>query len=225
MKVLLKLDKRVVEEGLHDWTFDEAELRRIKNRIDKYKDVILAIYVVDEPYKIKKNYTEEYLRDLVQGVKEIFPAYPMYVNFLNPSEVERARGYFPDIPDNIDLISTDIYKSTHGDSSEDAKKWYKESIGRGLSIIKEKAGSRPVLFASKGSGPVNDPEKWPATYQMEWDYELFQEYDLIGLAWYFYEYFYEDRQGGSYGSSHYPEIIEKQREIGQRILSQTRGGK
>jgi len=207
MKLLLKLDKTIVEEK-----FDEAELKRLKNRLDEYKDVILAIYPIDEPYKPKKEYNEDQLRELVQKVKNIFPDYSIYVNFLNPNFVKSQRGYYPDIPDNIDFISIDIYLSY----PENEKERYKEMIGKSLSLIKEKAGSRPVFFASKGFGPVDEPTKKPTTYQMEWDYELFLEYDLIGLGWYFYE---DTSPGGqSYGSSHYPEIIEKQKEIGKRLL-------
>jgi hypothetical protein len=209
MGVLLKLDKRIVEES-----FNEAELRRLKTRLDPYKDVVIALCIIDEPYKPKKAYTEEQLRDLVHSVKAIFPDYVMYVNFLAPYYVEQATGApFPGVPDNIDLISTDIYIHL-GQTSGDEE--YKMRVGRNLDIILDRAQGRPVFYAAPAYGLVEDETSWPSPHQAQLDYELFIEYGLMGLGW----FFYDDMNGESaYGASHFPDVVEKHIEIGGYIFN------
>jgi hypothetical protein len=210
LKLVLKLDRRIVEES-----FDPIELGKLKNRLDQYRDVVKAIYPVDEPYRPNrwKRYTEGELEELIERVKEVFPDYRIYVNFLDPISVAAGLGDYPDIPENIDIVSIDVFLRHH----EDVESEYKGRIGRSLSLIREKAGSRPLSLASRGFALANEAKATPLTIsQMEWSYELYREYKLIGLAWYFYDDTHPN--GNAYGSSHYPEIIEVQREIGQRIL-------
>ena len=209
ISVLLKLDRRIVEDS-----FDAAELKKLKSRLDNYKDVVYAICVIDEPYKPKKAYTEEQLRELVDKVKSIFPEYPLHVNFLAPYYVEEVTGEpFPNIPDNIDVISTDIYihlEQTSGDEE------YKMRVGRNLAIIMDRAHGRPVHYAAPAYGLVDDETTWPSVHQAQLDYELYVEYELDGLGWYFYG---EERLGGDvWGASHWSEIIDKHKKIGQLIL-------
>jgi len=208
LKLFLKLDKTVVEES-----FDEDQLLFLKDKIDRYQDVIYALCPVDEPYKESKGYSYAYVEEIVQKTKDIFPNYLIHVNFLNPKFIASQNGdVHPGIPENIDIISTDIYFSY----PEEQESFYLDMIGQSLEILREEAGERPVFFVSKGSGPVDDSTKFPTDYQAEWDYQLFQEYDLSGLMWYFYN---ETAPGGAnYGSCHFPEVVSKQIEIGQSIL-------
>jgi hypothetical protein len=209
LKMILKLDNEIVETK-----FDEGELRKLKERLDPFMDVVEAIFPVDEPYKPKKQYTESQLSDIVGDIKEIFPEYRIYVNFLHPSYVKSTlEDTYPEIPSNIDIISFDIYLSYGSD--QEGK--YKETIQENINILREKAGSRPIFFASKGSGTANDPEKWPTEYQAQWDFDLVQENRLMGLGWY---YFDNTAPGGkSFGSSHFPGLIQVHKEIGANILT------
>jgi hypothetical protein len=214
MGILLKLDKRVVEE-----TFDEAELRALKARIDPYKDVILALCVIDEPYKPSRQppLTEQELATLVDEVKAIFPEYTMYVNFLQPAAIRHYHGgVHPGVPENIDLISFDTYYKPL--ESEEA--WYKDLIGKDITVIKEETGDRPVVFVSLAFRadyePPPGPDSEPPAYQAQWDYELYVEHDLAGLAWFFYDATVPE--GTWYGAAYFPELIAKHKEIGQRVL-------
>lgn len=214
MGIVLKLDKRIVEN-----TFNEAELRALKARIDPYKDVILALCVIDEPYKPSRQppLTEQELDTLVDKVEAIFPEYTMHVNFLQPAAIRHHNGgVYPGIPENIDLISFDTYYKPL--ESEEA--WYKDLIGKDIAIIKEEAGDRPAFFFSLAFRadyePPPGPDSEPPAYQAQWDYELFVEHSLAGLAWFFYD---ETTPNGIwYGAAYFPELIVKHREIGQKIL-------
>jgi hypothetical protein len=210
LKLVLKLDTEVVEEN-----FDEAELQRLKSRLDQYRDVVEAIFPIDEPYKPgrEKKYTETELEALIQRVESVFPEYKIYVNFLHPIYVEDELGYYPGIPENIDIVSIDIFLSY----TEDMEAAYKDRIGRNFALIRERAGSRPVFFVGRGWNAADEPETRPTIHQTEWDYELFQEYELMGLGWYFYDDVHPS--GTRYGSLHYPDIVEVHREIGRQILS------
>jgi hypothetical protein len=203
---LLKLDRHVVEDQ-----FDEAELRTLKARLDPYRDVILALCVIDEPYRPSRHppLTEQALDALVAQVEAIFPEYPMYVNFLAPYYIEQVTGEpFPGIPDNIDLISTDIYIHW-GKTSGDAE--YLMRVSRNLSIILDRAQGRPVFYAAPAYGMIDDEATWPSPHQAYLDYALYREHELEGLGWYFYE---ELSPGGNaWGASHWPDLLEAHREI------------
>jgi hypothetical protein len=210
--VILKLDSHVIEDN-----FDEAALRDLKARIDPYKDVIWALYVIDEPYRPNREppYTEQELENLVARVKAIFPDYLMYVNFSAPYFVEEFTGEpHPQVPDNIDLISTDIYINL-GDLSDEE---YKMRVGRNLSIMLDRAHGRPVIYVAPAFGLIDDESTWPTTHQAQLDYELYEEYGLAGLAWYYYEDISADQT--EWGASHWPELLDKHREIGDAILGQ-----
>jgi hypothetical protein len=214
LKLILKLDKEIVERN-----FNQAELEKIKGRLNRYKDVVEGIFVVDEPYKPNrwKTYSEDELEALIQRIKGVFPSETIYVNFLHPTDINAQLGYYPDIPQNIDIVSIDIYLR----SDVDGEVEYKEHIRKNLSLITEKAGVRPVFYATRGFNLVDT--KNPLTIsQIEWDFELFQEFDLLGLGWYFYDDLNPNQN--AYGSSHYPEIIKKQKEIGLSILGGTEAG-
>jgi hypothetical protein len=209
LRLVLKLDRDIVEVN-----FDRAALERLKDRLDQYKDVVEAIYPLDEPYKANrwKTYTEQELEELIRQVKEVFADYTIYVNFYHPSSVAAQLGEYPNVPKNIDIVSVDIYLRHYEDREDD----YKQVIGRSLSLIKEKIGSRPLFFASRAF-KLASAEGSPLTVSMaEWDYDLFREHELMGLGWYFYDD--TGPSGRSYGASHYPEIIEIHKEIGRNIL-------
>jgi hypothetical protein len=214
LKLILKLDRRIVEVD-----FDESELVKLRERLDQYPDVVEAIFPVDEPYRAErwKRYSAVELEELVARIKDIFPDYKINVNFLNPTSVAAQLGSYPNVPENIDIVSLDIYLRYHENGEDE----YRDRIGQSLSLIKEKAGSRPVYFVSRGFRLVDGGSPLTAS-QVEWDYDLFREYGLMGLVWYFYDD--ADPSGGSFGSSHYPELVEKHKEIGQRILLGTEPG-
>lgn len=223
VKVLLKLDRSLVEDSfLGSGSINKAELEKYKVLMDSYKDVVDAIYVIDEPYKESKNYSEQQLHDLVEQVKNVFPEYKMYVNFLSPFAVNAQRGgsypnniVYPNIPKNIDLLSFDTYYKPA--STEETV--YKNKIAKDIAILRQKSSGQPIIFAtlafradSNGDGT---PDSKPELYQADWDYEIFKEQNLAGLGW----YFYEEKQGTNFGSSYWPELIVKHKEIGQKILS------
>jgi hypothetical protein len=243
IQLILKVDNPIVED-----TFDEAALRQLKNHLDPYKDVIYTILVIDEPYKPSKLYTYEFLRDRISQVKDIFEGYPVMINFLNPSYVKeyyekQLHKPYPDIPDNIDIISFDTYYYP-ADNTAASKQYYEEvAIGEDIAILREKAPGKPILFVSTAfscfpddvADPIaycqehcswltkNCPANYPATHpnalsiaQAQWDYEIVIEQGIDGLAWYYYD---ETRPGGkSSGASVYPLLIEKHKEIGNNLL-------
>jgi hypothetical protein len=209
LKLILKLDKEIVEVD-----YNEAALEQLRERLDRYEDVVEAIFPVDEPYKPKrwKTYTEDELEELIDTIKGIFPDYKIYVNFLEPAGVAAQLGEYPNIPQNIDIVSTDIYLRP----DENSESEYKARVGKSLSLLKERAGTRPVFFATRSFSMAGEQGTPLVPQQVEWDYELLEEYRLIGLGWYFYDD--TDRGGSAHGAAHYPEIIANQKEIGQRIL-------
>lgn len=222
VKVLLKLDRSLVEDSfLSNGSVNKTELTKYKALMDSYKDVIDAIYVIDEPYKESKNYSEQQLHDLVEQVKRVFPEYKIYVNFLSPVAVNTQRGgsypnniVYPHIPENIDLLSFDTYyKPT---STEEMV--YKKKIAKDIAILRQKSDGQPIIFASLAfrSDDNKDgiPDSKPELYQADWDYEIFKEQNLGGLGW----YFYDETNANKFGSSYWPDLIAKHKEIGQKIF-------
>jgi len=209
---LLKLDSQVTENQ-----FDEAALRALKARIDPYRDVILGLSVIDEPYRPNRTppLTEQELEALVGQVKAIFPDYIMHVNFLAPYYVEWVtKKPFPIVPDNIDLISTDVYihwGETAGDED------YLMRVGRNLAIILDRAHGRPVFYVADAYGMVNEPATWPSPHEAQLDHQLYLEQGLEGLAWYLYD---EGSAGGdAWGAAHWPDLLTAHREIGASMLA------
>lgn len=222
VKVLLKLDRSLVEDSfLSSGSINKTELIKYKALMDSYKDVIDAIYVIDEPYKDSKNYSEQQLYDLVEQVRNVFPEYKMYVNFLSPAAVNVQRGgsypdniVYPHVPGNIDLLSFDTYyKPT---STEETV--YKNKIAKDVAILRQKSNGQPIIFASLAFRSDNNkdgiPDSRPELYQADWDYEIFKEQNLGGLGW----YFYDEINTNNFGSSYWPDLIVKHKEIGQKIF-------
>lgn len=211
MNAIVQLSPDVVETK-----FDAEDLTALKRLLDKYRGIIRAIYAIDEPYKISKGYSEEKLKVLIDRVRGIFVGYPIFVNFLAPYYVQgtlRGKPY-PGYPDNIDMISVDIYLWY----PEDKKAEYMMRMKRNLDMVVERAKGRPIFLATRSCHYKGEPEKWPAPYLAQWDYELFSQYRFWGLGWYFYE---EENflNGKMWGSTHYPKLIEKQRHIGRMIMA------
>jgi acetyl esterase/lipase len=237
IKLILKLDRYLVEPipldeccshygipadecTVNICGFNEGELSELHSIVDPYRDVIEAIYVVNEPYKAANNYTEEFLSELVQQVKDIFPGYPIYINFLGPYYRSlEVPGEYPNIPENIDLIAFDAYFVP----LPDQEAWYKQMIGNDIAIIKDRANGRPVIFSSIAFRIDHElpegPDSRPELYQAQWDYELYLQHDLAGLRWFFYDY--KTPIGTWYGASYWPDLIAKHAEIGRKILGPT----
>lgn len=215
MNAIVQLSPDVVETR-----FDVEDLTALKRLLDKYRGIIRAIYAVDEPYKISKGYSGEKLKALIDRVRGVFVGYPILVNFLAPYYVrETLRGKpYPGYPDNIDIISVDIYLWY----PEEKKDEYMMRMGRNLDMVVERAKGRPIFLATRSCHYKSEPEKRPAPYLAQWDYELFSKYKFWGLGWYFYEA--ENFPNGKmWGSSHYPELMEKQRQIGRMVMGSARG--
>lgn len=233
IKLIFKLDKYLVEDTIpleeclehyelspgsaNICGFNEEELREVKAIIDPYKDVIEAIYVINEPYKPTNNYSEDQLRGLIQRVKDIFPDYKIYINFLSPYYRSLGlEGEFPNIPENIDIIAFDAYFTP----LPNQESWYKQMIGNDIAIMKQRANGRPLIFSSLAFrtdfGPPEGPDSRPELYQAQWDYEIYVEQDLAGLRWFFYDK--KVPVGTWYGASYWPDLIVKHKEIGYQTL-------
>jgi hypothetical protein len=226
IKVIFKLDNEIAEIPFFDTgSVNTDALAKLKARLDNYKDVIDTIYVVDEPYKVKKKYTEQQVHDLVQQVKEIFPGYLMQVNFLHPAEVNAQYGgsypgniLHPRVPDNVDVISFDTYLKP----LIEAEQYYKSQITKDVGVLRSVSNGQPIFFVSLASrtdeNKDGQPDSRPELYQVDWSYEIFVEQKLAGLVW----YFYDDKNGQNwYGTSHWPDLIAKHREIGNKIIKPT----
>lgn len=203
VKLIIQLDRCLVEP-IDGCGFDKAALREFAEYLEPWRDVVLAIYPVNEPYKPQNRYTERWLRQTVWRVRRIFPGYPIYVNFLSPYWSQLGDG-FPAIPDNIDVIG---FNSYHSGLTEQQ---YKAIMARDIGVIQDRAHGRPVIMSVAA---FTTSGQQPSLEQAWWDYDLYRDHGLAGLRW----FFWDDTAGTWNGASHFPDLLVEHEQIGRLIL-------
>ena len=183
--------------------------RRFKEKVGpiwkKYREHILAIYLVDEPYAGGKM-TRDELETLVARCKRVLPDLPVYVSF----GLGESRPFWKQedpVPEGVDMVG-------FNDFVEGTPMQVRSRISSDIKHMKRVSKDKPVLVVGRAvvgdkrlTSPLTDAEA--LAYK-----EAVVEAGAAGLLWAFYD---ETGWGNCKGASSFPAILSAHREIAEEL--------